>query len=81
MHVSFSLKISLQDFNDDLYIQDNKCFSFYKNEIKLAKNIIIRILFHMSLYLSACVRFLASCIISRRSLVKSSALKKYTCII
>lgn len=29
----------------------------------------------MSLYLSACVRFLASCIISRRSLVKSSALK------
>lgn len=30
----------------------------------------------MSLYLSACVRFLASCIISRRSLVKSSALKK-----
>lgn len=39
MHVSFSLKISLHDFNDDLYIQDNKCFSFYKNEIKLAKNI------------------------------------------
>lgn len=39
MHVSFSLKISLQDFNDDLYIQDNKCFSFNKNEIKLAKNI------------------------------------------
>lgn len=38
MHVSFSLKISLQDFNDDLYIQDNKCFSF-RNEIKLAKNI------------------------------------------
>lgn len=42
MHVCFSLKINLQDFNDDLYIQDNKCllsyFSF-KNEIKLAKNI------------------------------------------
>lgn len=32
----------------------------------------------MSLYLSACVRFLASCIISRRSLVKSSALEKNT---
>lgn len=36
------MSISLQDFNDDHYIQDNKCllsyFSF-KIEIKLAKNI------------------------------------------
>lgn len=48
---------------------------FIKNEIKFAKKYIC-ILFYMSLYLSACVRFLASCIISRRSLVKSSALKK-----
>lgn len=50
---------------------------FIKNEIKFAKKYIC-ILFYMSLYLSACVRFLASCIISRRSLVKSSALKKNT---
>lgn len=35
------MSVSLQDFNDDHYIQDNKCllsFSF-KIEIKLAKNI------------------------------------------
>lgn len=72
------MSVSLQDFNDDHYIQDNKCLLSYfslRMKLNLQKNICI--LFYMSLYLSACVRFLASCIISRRSLVKSSALKKY----